>query len=92
MRPAASQRGGDGSKRATIFTQTGLGQERQDKAQKRTHVGAWGYGYGLEAAHANAVWRAGAMAGGSTASFTCRRIFRMTLLSVIAAMIRSVPC
>ena len=48
--------------------------------------------YGLETSHANATWRAGAMGGGSTASFRCRRIFLMTLTSLIAAMIRSVPC
>ena len=34
----------------------------------------------------------GGVCGGSTASFRCRRIFLMTLPSVIAAMIRSLPC
>lgn len=47
---------------------------------------------GLEKSHANAVCYAGAMGGGSTASFTCHRIFFMTRTSVIAAMIRGVPC
>ena len=43
---------------------------------------------------AKASWRtrAGAMGGGSTASFRCWRIFRMTSPCVMAAMIRSVPC
>ena len=48
--------------------------------------------YGLETSQANAAWRAGAMGGGFTASFRCRRIFRMTLTSVMAAMMRNVPC
>jgi hypothetical protein len=47
---------------------------------------------GPKAVHAHAAWRAGAMGGGSTASFRCRRICLMTLPCVIAAMIRSVPC
>ncbi len=70
----------------TIFTQTGVGQARQENAQNRAHVGTQGHREGLEAAHAHAVWRAGAMGGGSTASFRCRRIFRMTLPCVIAAI------
>jgi hypothetical protein len=49
-------------------------------------------GYGLEPSHANAVCCAGAMGGGSAASFRCRRIFMMTLLSIMAAMMRSRPC
>ncbi len=76
----------------TIFPQPGVGQARQDNAQKRVHVGTQGPSEGLEAAHAHAVWRAGAMGSGSAASFRCRRIFRMTRPCVIAAMIRRVPC
>ena len=43
--------------------------------------------------YAKASWRtrAGAMGGGSTASFRCRRIFRITSPCVMAAMIRSDP-
>ena len=43
--------------------------------------------------HAKASWRrrAGAMGGGSTASFRCRRILRITSPCVMAAMIRSDP-
>ena len=42
---------------------------------------------------AKAAWwkRAGAMGGGSTASFRCRRIFRITSPCEMAAMIRSAP-
>ena len=47
---------------------------------------------GPTAVPAHAAWRAGAMGGGSTASFRCHRIFLMTLPCGIAAMIRSVPC
>ena len=46
--------------------------------------------YGLEKSHANATWRGGAIGGGSTASFRCRRIFLMTLTSVIGAGVRSI--
>jgi hypothetical protein len=49
-------------------------------------------GDGLETAQANTVCGAGAMGGGSAASFRGRRIFMMTLLSVMAAMRRSRPC
>jgi hypothetical protein len=43
--------------------------------------------------HAKASWRtrAGAMGGGSTASFRCLRIIWITSPCVMAAMIRSVP-
>ena len=43
--------------------------------------------------HAKASWRrrAGAMGGGSTASFRCRRILRITSPCVMAAMIRNDP-
>jgi hypothetical protein len=47
---------------------------------------------GLQKPHANAVCCTGAMGGGSTARFKWRRIFWMTRASIIAAMIRSLPC
>jgi hypothetical protein len=55
--------------------------------------GSYQRGHGQAEDHAKASWRprAGAMEGGSTASFRYRRIFRITSPWVMAAMIRSAP-
>ena len=91
MWPAAAQRWGRIQTDDGVHTD-GDGHTSGREKHRSGRTSALRARYGLEKAHANAAWRAGAMGGGSTASFRCRRIFLMTLTSVIAAMIRSVLC
>ena len=95
MWPAASQRQPGSKTDDGVHTDGDGGTSGREKHRSgRTSAlrACYGARYGLEKAHANVAWRAGAMGGESTASFRCRRIFWMTLLLVMAAMIRKVPC
>ena len=91
-RSSSAARGRGSCTRRTVFPETESRGTQRRKTDRSGRTSALRARYGLEQSHANAAWRAGAMGGGSTASFRCRRIFWMTLTSVIAAMIRSVPC
>ena len=91
-RSSSTARGRGSCTRMTVFTETESRGTNRRKTDRSGRTSALGEHYGLEKSHANATCCAGAIGGGSTASFTCRRIFWMTLLSIIAAMIRSRPC
>jgi hypothetical protein len=91
MRSSSAPRGRGSFTRMTVFPETESRGTQRREMPRSGRTSALRAGYGLEQSHTNAAWRAGAMDGGSTASFRCRRIFWMTLPSVIAAMIRSVP-
>jgi hypothetical protein len=91
-RSSSPARGRGRRTRMTVFPETQSRGTNRSKTDRSGRMSALGARYGLEQSHANAAWRAGAIGGGSTASFTCLRIFWMTLISVIAAMIRSRPC
>ena len=91
MRSSSAARGRGRGTRMTVFTETERRGTHLRTTDRSGRTSALRAGYGLEQSHTNAAWRAGAMDGGSTASFRCRRIFLMTFPSVIAAMIRSVP-
>jgi hypothetical protein len=91
-RSSSPARGRGSSKRITVFTETESRGTNRRKTDRSGRTSALGKHDGLETSHANAMCWAGAIGGESTASFTCRRIFWMTLLSIITAMIRSRPC
>ena len=91
-RSSAVARGRGRCTRMTVCPETASRGTQRKQTDHSGRTSALGARYGLEQSHTNAAWRAGAMDGGSTASFRCRRIFWMTRASVIAAMIRSVPC
>ena len=67
------------SKRTRVCTPMGWGHEWQGKAQERAHVGPESRLQAGAVPHKRGLARSGAMDGGSTASFRCRRIYLMTL-------------
>jgi len=82
--------------RRTAFSPTH--RQREEGLRLRTRRRLPGTGqrptrHGQAEDHAKASWRtrAGAIGGGSAASFRCRRILRIISPCVIAAMIRSAP-
>lgn len=77
-RSVSAARGRGSATQKTGCLETGAGAP---SAGTRPAAGAprpLGAGYGLETPQANAACCAGAMGGGSTASFRCRRMFWMT--------------
>jgi hypothetical protein len=56
----------------TVFTETESWGTNRRKTDRSGRTSALRARYGLEQSHAKAAWRAGAMDGGSTASFRCR--------------------
>jgi hypothetical protein len=91
-RSSSAARGRGRGTRMTVFTETERRGTHRRTTDRSGCTSALGAHYGLEQSHANAPCCAGASGGGSTARFTCRRIFWMTLLSLIAAMIRRRLC
>ena len=92
MRSSSAARGRGSCTRMTVFPETESRGTQRREMPRSGPPAALRAGDGLEQSHTNAAWRAGAMDGGSTARFRCRRMFLMTFPSVITAMLRSVPC
>lgn len=85
-------RGWPVSARITVGIPTDMRAHAGGKSPGAGARRSWEARDGGQALHANAACCAAARGGGSTASFRCRRIFWMTRTSVIAAMMRRVPC
>ena len=77
-RSSSAARGWGSRTRMTVFPKTESRSTHRRKTDRSGRTSALGARYGLEQSHANAAWRAGAIGGGSTASFTCLRILWMT--------------
>jgi hypothetical protein len=77
-RSASAARGRGRGTRRTVCPETERRGTQRRQTARRGRTSALGARGGLETSQANAACCAGAMGGGSTASFRCRRIFWMT--------------